>query len=139
MEIQTIILAFTLLLVSWALERVFARLQSVERHVGAMRKRLNAIEQRLLGVVKPSTSNINIQRQQRPQKSQTAQNSQPPSRPSASEEPPTITEQLSSSGEKVVCSFCGTQFDIGLDKCPKCSHINIEKYKVKRKMDNAPM
>jgi len=33
----------------------------------------------------------------------------------------------------VVCAFCGTEFPADADKCPNCNHINIEKYRMKKK------
>lgn len=117
MEFQIVIIAICILLVSWALERILRKMQTLERHVQGFRTRINFLEQRIVGMSKSfavdTISTVS----------------------SSTEVPKTYIEGQTSHGGKTECQFCGEIYDEDMDKCPKCNHINIEKYRLKKKRD----
>ncbi len=132
MDIQIILIAIVILIMAWALERIVAKTQNLEKHIAGLRTRLNNLEKRLTSAaVQPG---------------QTVQNYY-----TATAKPSVATRPAKASSRKkkkfsadsdsdkntVVCPFCGTEFDINLDRCPNCHHINIEKYKIRRKDSSA--
>ena len=130
MNFEIILVSFSVLLIAWALERLFAKIQSMERHIKGMRSRVNSMERRISKSPPASTS---VQ--------QRTTRTQPQTRP-ASTRPITPTPQQKptkpTSSNTIVCAFCGTEFDVASDKCPNCNHVNIEKYRVKRVSKSAP-
>ncbi len=118
MDVEIILIALSILLIAWALERIFGKIQSVERHISGLRKRVKAIEQR---VAKVSSQSQQAQRGTEKRRVIGA---------------PAQTTQVKKSEKELpattVCAFCGTEYDMSLNKCPKCHHINIEKYRLQR-------
>ncbi len=127
MDIQIIIVAFSVLIIAWALERLFAKMQSIERHIKGIRARLNRIERRSSQQAKTPEAAYRQTRQQ----SQPRKSPQPQQRPTSPHRE-TRPQVSSPSGKKVICSFCGAEFDFDLTKCPSCQHINIEKYRIRK-------
>ena len=127
MDIQIILIGFVILVMAWALERIVAKTQNLEKHILGLRSRLNNLEKRLASASQsPASVAQSYYSATRPSKARKAAPS--PSRPS-----PTRTKPSpATSARTVVCPFCGAEYDISLDRCPKCHHINIEKYKVKK-------
>jgi len=127
MNTEILFMGFAILVVAWALTRILSKTTSLERHVSGMRKRLNELEQRLVsnarlrGISNTAAQTIKMQG----------------AAPASSHDMPTQAKSPSraASGIDTTCAFCGEKFDIGLEKCPKCNHINIEKYRVRRKSD----
>ena len=115
MNIGVVLIALSVLIMAWALERIFTRIQTVERHIIGLRKRIKTIEKRVMkgktSTAKPSTATRTI--------GFAPQNTNP-------------KPKQKSMPTETVCSFCGTKYSMELDKCPKCNHINIEKYRVRR-------
>ena len=137
MDIQIILIAIVILVMAWALERIVAKTQNLEKHIAGIRTRINNLEKRLTAASQ-TVSPTNPSYYSRPQ-----QPAQQPQRASSSAGRSSIsrthrrTSASASSKNAVVCPFCGTEFDAELDKCPKCHHINIEKYKIKSKSSSA--
>jgi len=127
MNIEIMLMAFAILIVSWALTRILSKTTSLERHVVGMRKRLNELEQRLV-----SSARLKAMHGAGTQQAKTA--GMPQAVPERVPPQPKTSSQ-SASGISTICAFCGEKFDIGLEKCPKCNHINIEKYRIRRKSD----
>jgi predicted Zn-ribbon and HTH transcriptional regulator len=104
MSLEIVLLAITILIMLWTLERIFAKLQSVERHVKGMRNRLNALEHRVV-----SNSRVQLNEQ------------------SANVYQASVQKPTSKTIIMAVCGHCGTEFDANLDRCPKCKRENIDK------------
>ena len=129
MDIQIVLIAIVILIIAWALERIVAKIQNIEKHIAGIRTRINNLEKRLTATSQ-MVSPTNPGYYSRPQQPQRASSSA--GRSSTSRTHRRISASASSKNT-VVCPFCGTEFDAELDKCPKCHHINIEKYKIKSK------
>ncbi|RKZ31612.1 hypothetical protein DRQ33_06925 [bacterium] len=129
MTIEIVIISLAILIIAWALEKVFARLQSMERHMHGMRSRVKNIERRLTHEKEPTKP----QAYTPPTQTQRTTAFTSKSKSVDSAIPPESAN--SSSANQSVCAFCGAEFDKGLDKCPKCHHINIEKYRVQKESD----
>lgn len=132
MGIEILILALAILMIAWALERILLRLMTIERHVIGMRKRLNDVEFRIVSKTKYGKSRTITEQKREPVAPQKVQ-----SISSVTDEfkPGPLPEIEEISGDTYICAFCGTEYDVNFDKCPKCNHINIEKYRVHRKDD----
>ena len=126
MDIQIILIAIVILVMAWALERIVAKTQNLEKHILGLRTRLNNLEKRITSASQsPSAVAQSYYSSSRPR--QTSKNV-PPTTP----KPRNSGVRATSGKNTVICPFCGTEYDADLDRCPKCHHINIEKYKVKK-------
>lgn len=119
MNIGVVFIAFSVLIMAWALERIFTKMQTVERHLKGLRKRVKMIEQQ---VIKRGSQNSKSSGARTTIGMSATQNATSFAKP----------KQKPSPGE-TVCTFCGTKYSMELDKCPKCNHINIEKYRLKKR------
>ena len=119
MNIGVVLIAFSVLIMAWALERIFTKMQTMERHLKGLRKRVKMIEKR---VVKGGSQN------DKPSRVKTAVGASSTQSATSFSKP----KQKAPAGE-TVCTFCGTKYSMELDKCPKCNHINIEKYRLKKR------
>ena len=118
MNIGVVLIAFSVLIMAWALERIFTKMQTVERHLKGLRKRVKMIEQRVVKRDSQSGKSLRTKTAVGPSPAQSATSFSKP-KPKAP------------AGE-TVCTFCGTKYSMELDKCPKCNHINIDKYRLKK-------
>ncbi|MCD6595750.1 hypothetical protein J7L68_08780 [bacterium] len=127
MNIQIVLIAFSILIIAWALERMFTKIQSMERHVKGMRSRVNILEKRILASSKKSTPEYKPSkvRQQKPRR--TVSHTQSPKSATS------FAAIKPDNPKTVVCAFCSTEYPADADKCPKCNHVNIEKYRIKKK------
>jgi len=143
MDIQVIIVAFSVLTIAWALERLFAKIQSMERHIKGIRARLNRIErqssnpkQKTESTYRQTLQPNQTRKSTQPQPQQqtiTPQQQQSNSQHETGPRQQTSQQVNSRTGKTVICSFCGVEFDFDLTKCPSCHHINIEKYRIHKK------
>ena len=135
MGIQIILISFSILILAWALKRMLAKIQSMERHIKGMRSRVNLLERRLTSTTKKFTPEYKPSKPRQQTRSVTknigaTEHTTKPMKTSRAVKP--------EKPKVVVCPFCGTKFPADADRCPNCNHINIEKYRVKRKSQSSP-
>ena len=130
MNIEVILIAVSVLLIAWALERIFTKVQSVDRHIRGLRRRVKAIEKRIMSSASSSSESPRVKRAPIG-----ATPANPKKTPTAAQ---LRTQPKQKTIKQTVCAFCGTKYDAELQKCPKCNHINIEKYRIQKSSSNAP-
>lgn len=118
MDISLVIISVTILFLAWALERITSRIRGLEKHMKNFRSRLQTIEKSL--------------------PSQQYQQAQQGGLFKTAVDESQLTPQTQKTASKIFCPFCKFEYDISLDRCPRCHHLNIEKIKAGRSGGGKP-